>query len=90
MPAIDFTRIMDCNDIRMSQLPRREATVFCLRYFDDLSYEQIAESLSIKTGAVATALHKARELVTALYFALPGNRYAPGAILSVDGGSLAR
>jgi NAD(P)-dependent dehydrogenase (short-subunit alcohol dehydrogenase family) len=26
----------------------------------------------------------------ALYFALPGNRYATGAILSVDGGSLAR
>lgn len=26
----------------------------------------------------------------AVYFGLPGNRYATGAILSVDGGSLAR
>ena len=26
----------------------------------------------------------------ALYFALPGNRYATGAVLSVDGGALAR
>lgn len=44
----------------VSQLPRREATVFCLRYFDDLSYEEIAETLQISSGAVATALHKAR------------------------------
>jgi RNA polymerase sigma-70 factor (ECF subfamily) len=44
----------------IAQLPRREAAVFCLRYFDDLSYEQIADTLQIRTGAVATALHKAR------------------------------
>jgi RNA polymerase sigma-70 factor (ECF subfamily) len=44
----------------VSRLPRREATVFCLRYFDDLPYEQIADVLQISTGAVATALHKAR------------------------------
>jgi len=42
------------------QLPPREATVFCMRYFDDLSYEQIARTLQIQVGAVATALHKAR------------------------------
>lgn len=46
--------------LAVAQLPRREAAVFCLRYFEDLSYEQIAETLSIRVGAVATALHKAR------------------------------
>jgi RNA polymerase sigma-70 factor (ECF subfamily) len=50
----------------ISQLPRREATVFCLRYFDDLSYEEIAETLQISPGAVATALHKARARLEAL------------------------
>jgi RNA polymerase sigma-70 factor, ECF subfamily len=44
----------------MTQLSRREATVFCLRYFDDLSNEQVAETLQISPGAVATAIHKAR------------------------------
>lgn len=44
----------------IAQLPDREAAVFCLRYFDDLSYQDIAESLHIRTGAVASALHKAR------------------------------
>ena len=46
--------------LAVARLPRREAAVFCLRYFEDLSYEQIAETLSIRVGAVATALHKAR------------------------------
>jgi RNA polymerase sigma-70 factor (ECF subfamily) len=44
----------------IAQLPRREGEVFCLRYFEDLSYQQIAETLSISPGAAATALHKAR------------------------------
>ncbi|MGL4555281.1 MAG: RNA polymerase sigma factor, partial [Gemmataceae bacterium] len=44
----------------LTQLPPREASVFCLRYFDDLPYEDIARSLGISPGAVATALHKAR------------------------------
>ena len=44
----------------IAQLPDREAAVFCLRYFDDLSYQDIAESLHIRPGAVASALHKAR------------------------------
>ena len=50
----------------MAQLPAREAEVFCLRYFDDLSYQDIAAALHIKTGAVASALHKARLKLEAL------------------------
>ena len=44
----------------VGELPEREGAVFCLRYFEDLSYHQIAEALNISSGAVATALHKAR------------------------------
>jgi RNA polymerase sigma-70 factor (ECF subfamily) len=44
----------------IAQLPDREAAVFCMRYFDDLSYQEIAEALNVQTGAVASALHKAR------------------------------
>jgi RNA polymerase sigma-70 factor (ECF subfamily) len=44
----------------LTHLPAREAEVFCLRYFDDLPYEEIARVVGITTGAVATALHKAR------------------------------
>ena len=44
----------------IAELPPREAEVFCFRYFDDLSYQEIADTLSISSGAVAMALHKAR------------------------------
>lgn len=44
----------------IAQLPAREAEVFCLRYLEEMAYEQIAETLHISGGAVAVALHKAR------------------------------
>lgn len=44
----------------LALLPEREAEVFCLRYFEELSYQRIGETLHISTGAVAMALHKAR------------------------------
>ena len=37
----------------IGQLPEREAEVFCLRYFEDLSNGEIADSLGIQAGAVA-------------------------------------
>jgi RNA polymerase sigma-70 factor (ECF subfamily) len=55
----------------VSRLPHREATVFCLRYFDDLSYENIADTLQISVGAVATALHKARTRLESLLLKAP-------------------
>ncbi len=44
----------------ITQLPKQQAAVFCLRYFEDLTYEQIARSLNISATAAATALNKAR------------------------------
>jgi RNA polymerase sigma-70 factor, ECF subfamily len=50
----------------LTQLPQREAAVFCLRYFEDLSYQEIADTLGIGSGAVAAALYKARGKLQAL------------------------
>jgi RNA polymerase sigma-70 factor (ECF subfamily) len=50
----------------VAQLPQREAAVFCLRYFEELPYQRIADLLNINPGAVATALHKARARLEAL------------------------
>jgi RNA polymerase sigma-70 factor (ECF subfamily) len=55
----------------VARLPSREATVFCLRYFDDLSYESIADTLEISVGAVAAALHKARNRLESLLIESP-------------------
>ncbi len=44
----------------IGSLPQQQAAVFCLRYFEDLTYAQIASALKISSAAVATALNKAR------------------------------
>jgi RNA polymerase sigma-70 factor, ECF subfamily len=46
--------------LAINDLPSREAEVFCLRYFDDQSYAEIAVILGINPGAAAAALCKAR------------------------------
>lgn len=44
----------------VAELPDRQAAVFCLAYFEQLSHQDIAAALNITTNAVANALHKAR------------------------------
>ena len=44
----------------IADLPDREATVFSLRHFAELTNAQVAAALDITPDAVAVALHKAR------------------------------
>ena len=55
----------------LAQLPGREAEVFCLRYFDDLPNQRIADILNLQPGAVGVALHKARAKLEALLTEAP-------------------
>lgn len=48
---------------QVALLPPREATVFTLRYFGEMSNLEIAAELDITAGAVAVALHKSREKI---------------------------
>ncbi len=66
---------------KLALLPPREGTVFCLRYFEDLSYQDIAELLTITPGAVAAALCKARAKLETLLLepAAPDSLPAPSA-----------
>jgi RNA polymerase sigma-70 factor, ECF subfamily len=54
--------------LRMSlaELAPREAEVFSLRYFGELSNAEIAATLTLQIGAVAVLLHKARTRLAAL------------------------
>jgi len=55
----------------VAELPEREATVFCLRYFEDLPNQRIADILNINPGAVGVALHKARAKLEGLLIEAP-------------------
>jgi RNA polymerase sigma-70 factor, ECF subfamily len=60
----------------LAELAPREAEVFCLRYFEELSYRDIAESLGISPTAASTALYQARSRLEALLIE-PDERGAP-------------
>jgi RNA polymerase sigma-70 factor, ECF subfamily len=50
----------------IKELPTREAEVFCLRCFENLSYREIAETLGISATAASTALCQARSRLESL------------------------
>jgi RNA polymerase sigma-70 factor (ECF subfamily) len=64
----------------LALLPGCEAAVFSLRYFDDLSCEEIADTLLLNHSAVASALGHARMCLESLLRPpLPAPAGAPGA-----------
>jgi RNA polymerase sigma-70 factor, ECF subfamily len=44
----------------LTDLSEQEAAVFCLRFLEDLSYQEIAIQLDIEVNAVGVKLHRAR------------------------------
>lgn len=48
-------------DRALARLPQPQREVFTLREFENFSYEEIADTLSIKTGTVMSRLHLARK-----------------------------
>lgn len=57
------TQKQKANQIRQALriIPERDAQVFVLRYFEDLSYEEITERTGINTNQVGVILHRARQ-----------------------------
>jgi RNA polymerase sigma factor (sigma-70 family) len=47
----------------VSQLPAKYQQLVALRYFEELSYEEIAERIEAPLGTVKAQLHRARELL---------------------------
>ena len=52
--------------VALAQLPGRQAEVFALHFFEQMSYRQIAETLRLKTNAVGVLLHEARDRLRVL------------------------
>lgn len=50
----------------MQRLPERHCEVLQLRYFGDLSYQELAQVLAIPEGTVMSRLHLARKALAAL------------------------
>ncbi len=48
------------------RLPTRQAEVFALRFLEEMSYREIADTLGLKENAVGVLLHEARERLRVL------------------------
>lgn len=45
----------------ITALPERDARVFCLRYFEEFSYEAIAEQTGLSVDLIGVILHRSRQ-----------------------------
>ncbi|MEO5906924.1 MAG: RNA polymerase sigma factor [Saprospiraceae bacterium] len=58
-PYMDSVDVADSLEKAVSGLPERQQMVFRMRYFDELSYKQIAELLQVTEGALKASFHHA-------------------------------
>ena len=47
----------------LSHLPAKQLSVFCMRYYEDLTYEQISDITGTSVGALKASYHIAREKI---------------------------
>jgi len=58
-PYINPNEVSDNLEKAVSGLPERQQAVFRMRYYDELSYHQIAEILQVTEGALKASFHHA-------------------------------
>jgi RNA polymerase sigma-70 factor (ECF subfamily) len=59
-PAVDLDGSLDVRTT-LARLPPHQRAVLALRYLEDLSEEQTAEVLGVKSGTVKSRAHRARQ-----------------------------
>ncbi len=64
-PFMDSAELMNSLEKVISGLPDRQQMVFRMRYFDELSYKQIAEVLQVTEGALKASFHHAVKKIEA-------------------------
>ena len=58
-PHLNTDDVLHSLELIVSQLPERQQMVFRMRYYDELSYKQIAEILNLTEGALKASFHHA-------------------------------
>lgn len=58
-PSLDADEVLISLERAVSSLPERQQMVFRMRYYDELSYKQMAEILQLTEGALKASFHHA-------------------------------
>jgi RNA polymerase sigma-70 factor (ECF subfamily) len=56
---IDTVKTLELLQNALDSLPEKQKQVFCLRYYDELSYKEISEQLGTSVGALKASYHHA-------------------------------
>jgi RNA polymerase sigma-70 factor (ECF subfamily) len=56
---IDTVKTLELLQNALDTLPEKQKQVFCLRYYDELSYKEISEQLGTSVGALKASYHHA-------------------------------
>jgi RNA polymerase sigma-70 factor (ECF subfamily) len=62
---VDGAGAQDLLQRAVAELPARQRTVFCLRYFDEMNYQDMSDVLSTSQGALKASYHHAVRKVEA-------------------------
>ena len=58
-PHLNTDEVLRSLELVVNQLPERQQMVFRMRYYDELSYKQMAEILNLTEGALKASFHHA-------------------------------
>ncbi len=56
---VDSAKTLDLLQKALDTLPEKQRIVFCMRYFDEMSYSQISDQLNTSQGALKASYHHA-------------------------------
>lgn len=59
----DYDNIQQALSAAIEQLPPRQRAVFCMRYYDEMEYEDIASATDSNVKAVTANFHHAKERI---------------------------
>jgi RNA polymerase sigma-70 factor, ECF subfamily len=65
--ALERRELYDRVRSAIANLPPRDAEVFCLRYLESLSHEEIVEALKLPYAAVTSAIYRAKKRLEAAF-----------------------
>lgn len=66
----DYDNLQQALTLAIGQLPPRQRAVFCMRYYDDLSYDDIALATDSNVKAVTANFHHAKDRIRQYLLAL--------------------
>ena len=60
----EYKELLNRFDNALQSLPERQREVFCLRYYDGMKYEEIAETLGLDVGGLKASYYHAMKKLT--------------------------